>query len=173
MKIYKIIIGILLIGVPITFHADSGNFLLNAPIGTLSVMGGTTSFALHNFKLYSTAGRTEFLTGLVSSADVRISDYFGGIGASGPEVSVEGIMTIIILFGLALYVISAIIDKLAANIAGDILMIGFTAMSLVTFLRCNNFSYVAAYNFGLPIFTIVAGLLAIGGLIHTILEKKK
>ena len=168
MKIYKIIVGILLFGAPITFHVAAPYYQVNMPIGTISTPGGNTYFALHNFQLYTQSGRMELVTDIENSADYDLLALY----SYGMDLSVEGLMTIIILWGLAFYIILSAVDNKILNLISDFIMIGFAVMSLIIFL---NFSkeLIITPEFGLPIFTIVAGLLAIGGLIHSVLELKK
>ncbi len=130
--------------------------------------GGTAYFALHNFQLYTQAGRSELILNIDNNADYDILSLY----SYGINLSVEGLMTIIILWGLAFYIISAFIDNKILNIISDLIMIGFAVMSLIIFL---NFSkeLIITPEFGLPIFTIIAGLLGLGGLIHSSMKFKK
>ena len=91
----------------------------------------------------------------------------------GTKLAIEGLMTIIILFGLAFYIIFSIIDVKALNIISDLIMVGFAIMSLVAFLQWNDSLWTSTADFGLPIFTIIAGLLGIGGAIQSGINLKK
>jgi len=170
MKIYKIIIGILLFGAPITFHVASPYYIVNMPLGTISTPGGTAYFAIHNFQFYTEQGRTDYYSEISNNAEYDAHFFFD----DGIKLSLEGLMTIIILWGLAFYIISSLIDNKILNIVSDLVMIGFAILSLLVFL---NFSEkilaLITPTFGIPMFTILAGLLGLGGLIHSSMQLKK
>ena len=173
MKIYKFIIGILLFAVPITFHGAPGEYVIHAPIGTLLADSGGVTFSVHTFALYTNEASLEYAISADSAADLAAFGYYREAEGFGTKLAVEGLLTIIILFGLALYIISSIVDVKALNILSDLLMIGFAIMSLICFLNWNSSIWVSSYNYGIPIFTIIAGLLGIGGAIHSGIELKK
>ena len=173
MKIYKFIIAILLFAVPITFHVSSGDYMMHTPLGTLSVNSGDVSFSVHSFQLYTNEASFEFVLGADSIADVDAFNYYREALGFGTKLAIEGLMTIIILFGLALYIIFSIIDVKGLNIISDLIMIGFAIMSLIAFLQWNGSIWTSTADFGLPIFTIIAGLLGIGGAIQSGIELKK
>ncbi|MHA1200092.1 MAG: hypothetical protein ACTSQF_12245 [Candidatus Heimdallarchaeaceae archaeon] len=173
MKIYKFVIGILLFAVPITFHVASGDYLINAPLGTLYSNTGGVSFTVHTFQLYTNEASMDFAVAADSLADIHAFNYFRATEGFGTILAVEGLLTIMILFGLALYIVSSIIDIKVLNIISDLLMVGFAIMSLICFLNWSGSPWGASADFGIPIFTIIAGLLGVGGAIHSGIELKK
>ena len=170
MKIYKIIVGILLFGAPITFHVASPYFMVNLPLGTVSTPGGNANFAVHSFQFYTEEGRSDYYSAISNNAEYDAHFFFD----DGLKLSLEGLMTIIILWGLAFYIVLAIIDNKILNLISDLVMIGFAVLSLLVFL---NFSdkilLLITPSFGIPIFTILSGLLGLGGLIQSSMKLRK
>lgn len=173
MKIYKFVIGILLFAVPITLHVGSGDFIIQAPLGTLSGYTSGTSFSVHSFALYTNENSLQFAINADSIADIDAFNYFREAEGFGTKLAIEGLFTIIILFGIALYIIASIIDVGVVNIISDLMMVGFAILSLICFLNWNEAIWTSAFDFGIPIFTIISGLLGIGGVIQSGLELKK
>ena len=92
--------------------------------------------------------------------------YYYGYGL---HLSLQGIMTTIILYGLALYVILSIIDHKYINLLSNLLMLGFFTFSLVAFFSFRK-EFVMFFDYGIPIFSIISGILAIVGLVFSGLE---
>ncbi|MFW9851722.1 MAG: hypothetical protein ACFFDS_02145 [Candidatus Thorarchaeota archaeon] len=176
MKIYKVIIGILLFAVPISLHRDGNYTFMSAPIGVLTIENGDIAFCLHNGLWYTEDGRLEFFLNSERMIERETGfymfdneSYYYGYGL---YLSLQGIMTTIILYGLALYVILAIIDHKYINLLSNLLMLGFFTISLVAFCSFRKEWYMF-FDYGIPVFSIISGILAIVGLVFSGLELSK
>jgi len=175
MKYVKFIIGILLFIAPITLHiTPSDRFLMMTPLGYMTdfTVSGDVQFAVHSFGWYTENGRENYWSDLDNEVEVLAFEYMSKLEGFSLVVTIEGLLTILTLWGLVLYLILTIIDIGIINIVSDILMIGLAIMTLFAFLQYHD-SLGSLVDFGIPIFTIVAGLIGIGGLVYTIVKWKK
>ena len=177
MKFVKFFVGLLLFIAPITFHVfDDGNWSANAPLGTLAhnEFLADTNFAVHSFQWYTEDGRIEY--GLEAALTVKVSaltaaHFMYDATLFDSTFKLRGIFTLITLWGVALYLLLAIIDNKKLNIVADIFLIGLASINLYSFLNYHNGSINP--KIGIPFFTIVAGVLGIVGLVMSAISLSK
>lgn len=172
MKFVKFFIGLLLFIAPLSLHFFSDSFVAQTLVGTAvnDASAPEFTFSLHSFKVYSSDGRIEFIDNIDSLADLYNGGFYIQIEILSTSVTMRGILSLITLIAVALYLITALIDNKILNIIGDIIMFGCLTLSLIIFFNYHNF--LILYDWGMPIFPIICGLLAIGGLIQSIMEIK-
>lgn len=177
MKFVKFFVGLLLFIAPITFHVfDDGSWSANTPLGTLahSEVFVDTNFAVHSFQWYTEEGRIEY--GILAFLDLKTSAMTASIfmfefTLIDSSFRLRGIFTLITLWGVALYLLLAIIDNEMLNLISDIFLIGLAAINLYSFLNYHNALF--SPTVGIPFFTILAGVLGITGLVFSAMKLNK
>ncbi len=173
MKIWKFVVGIILFIAPIGLYATSSTVLMHAPLGTLLSDSSGTTFAVHTFSWYSDSGRIGYFTSPPNAAGNWASIYFMEIVAFIPvAMSAAGILTTIILYAIAVYIVCSIIDNEILNLIADLLMIGCTVMSMIAFFDFLNV-WSIFFNTSVPIFGIIAGIAGLLGFALSIKEMRK
>ncbi|MHA1200091.1 MAG: hypothetical protein ACTSQF_12240 [Candidatus Heimdallarchaeaceae archaeon] len=177
MKFIKFFLGILLFIAPITLHiTPDDNMSMMTPLGYVYHFDniGETYYELHDFRWYSGEGRYDYFIQATDPLEFgmnRCSQYMLILDFPVANLTLEGILTILTLWGIAAYLIMTIIDIKILNIISDIFMIGLAIVALFAFL---NYSQVfVLYKVGIPIFTIAAGLLGVTGLVLSSLALKR
>lgn len=178
MKFVKFFIGLLLFIAPIAFHTyeSSSNWAAHTPLGTLAhnELFATTDFAVHTFQWYTEDGRIEY--GLEAFLSLKYSAMLAStfmyeFTLVKSTFKLQGIFTIITLWGIALYLLFAIIDNKKLNLAADIFLIALAGINLYSFLNHHNALFDP--KIGIPFFTIIAGILGIVGLIYSAMGLNK
>ncbi len=178
MKIWKLIIGILLIVTPFSIH--SGELLLvdttymMTPIGGIMVHGDSTTIAFHNFNWYSEDGRIEYVFDkafdFVIDAGDGNSQWMIGLDGLDVVLTAEGLLTVITLFALALYLILSFFNNKIISFIADILLLGCAVMTLIAFILFIDNSWVS-FDLSIPISPIIMFIASIFGLVQTVKSK--
>ena len=177
MKFVKFFVGLLLFIAPIIIVTfPTPDWTIHAPIVNVARSSTfvDTTWQVHSFKWYTHDGQLDFIAevfGNLHTAGMRTTGFvFEGI-IPNQSLSLEGIFTIITLWGIAFYLLLQIIDKKKLNIASDIFLIGLASINLASFFI--HYQEYFSPEFGLPVFSIVAGILGIVGLVFSALDLQK
>jgi hypothetical protein len=178
MKTVKIILGVALLAVPFSIHTGDSFWgsviFMMSPIGAYAslsnMFGDEFHFAPHSFKWYSRDGLIEYNSFYDNIAEIGAGNWFTEFLPFGR--SAAGLLTIIILYAVALYVILSFFDRKEISIFADLLMFTCSILSLVAMILYLDTTW-ASFDFNFPIFPILAAILSIVGLIYSIKSKKR
>lgn len=178
MKIWKLIIGILLVVAPFSIH--SGELLLEdttymmTPIGGIMIHGGSTSIAFHSFSWYTEDGRIEYVFDKAFDFVIDAGDgnthWFIELDGLDVVLTIEGLLTILTLFALALYLILSFFNNKTLSFIGDVLLLGCAVMALVAYILFIDNTWIS-FDLSIPISPIIMFIAAIFGLVQTAKSK--
>lgn len=147
---------------------------MSTPVGVVDIDSGDFTFCFHNGLWYTDDGRWDFLLAIDTDADVSAALYMFEFDAWFFPVgmTIEAIMTTIILYALGVYLVLSLIDNRYLNLLSDLLMLVFFVLSLIAFFSFHN-AWAGSFDYNVPVFSIVSGLLAIIGLVFSGIELSK
>ena len=177
MKYVKFFVGLLLFIAPIILVTfPTPDWTIHAPIVNVARSSTfvDTTWQVHTFKWYTHDGQAEYILdvfGNLHTAGMRTTGFMIDGVIPNQSLSMFGIFTIITLWGIALYLVLQIIDNKKLNIISDIFLIGLASINLASFIM--HYQLYFSPEFGLPIFSIFAGILGIVGLVFSALDLQK
>ena len=177
MKFVKFFVGLLLFIAPIILVTfPTPDWTIHAPIVNVARSSTfvDTTWQVHTFKWYTHDGQIDYIAevfGNLHTAGMRTTGFMMEGIMPNQSLSIEGIFTIITLWGVAFYLVLQIIDNKKLNIISDIFLIGLAGINFASFFIQYNDYFTP--EFGLPIFSIFAGILGIGGLVFSALDLQK
>ena len=163
--------------VPISVHTDAPLNVapyVMTPITGVTFDSGSMDFGFHTTQWYSENGRYDyFFDALTKQNSAMFWNSLYIINNDHPEkISVSGLFTIFTMYGIALYLLLSLFPYKGIKITADILLLTLAILSLIGFFTLPD-AIVNFFDFNMPIFPIVAGILSVLFLIVDINTHKK
>lgn len=176
-RIIKVIFGLLLFIAPISLHTEGAlniNPYVMMPIGGFVFGDGKIDFGLHSTEWYSDDGRISYF--IDAMLQQNSAKFFNSLYMINDEdtskITLGGLFVIFTLYGLALYLLLSLFGYKGTNIVADVVLIVLAILNLIGFFNIQDM-FQNFYDFNMPIFPIVAGILGITYLLVDLFRKPK